>query len=513
MTKVRRTSSAAVLPLVAAAVGLGVGATPADAAICSPLSSASISGPSGTITAGSIVHASASVSGMLLTAHMQITGPGLDRQVGPSAISGTIEGAVRVPEPGVFTLRVLGNGTGCVYDSDAFSVKARPSASSPSPGGAAAGAPSAPGASRASRAPKGTRDGATSGLRAPSSRMPFRLPPVAPDGTGPSVRYPSVDPQVAAPPVKQTQPRADNAAETLPRIKWGQSIAIALVLLLLSAHMGMWSRRQRLAEAGGRRRGARRATTDQQMTARMPLASDHPAVPRDTGRPATPEDRDTPPPFHAGYTGTQGRHGHVQDTPSADRPGTAYPAGHSGMIGGESRDDQRSRTVGRSGTVSQNGWADPPSQATGQSPTTGSTESGTVDWESWVATRRQMDTEDRADSRRWADPADRDARVGPENRDTQVYPNGRAPRQPGQYPLDGSARPGRADGGDIMHGDSAHATGWAAAPAMNAVGGRDLGTEAGRVGSSGRGGAAVSLDRATRSGRGRGAYRGRRRRS
>jgi hypothetical protein len=510
VTKVRRTSGAAVLPLVAAAVGLGVGATPADAAICSPLSSASITGP-GTVTAGSTVHASARVSGMLLTAHIQITGPGLDRQVGPSAISGTIEGDVRVPEPGVYTLKVMGNGTGCVYDSDAFSVKARPSTSKPTPRGA--GAPSAPGASRASRLPKGIRDGAAKGLKTPSSRMPFRLPPVAPDGTGPSVRYPSSDPQVAAPPIKQPQPRATNAAHTVPPIKWGQSIAIALVLLLLSAHMGMWSRRQRLAEAGLRRRGARRASTDQQVTARMPLASDHPAAPREADRPAKPDDGNTPPPFAARYNGTQQQRGHGQDTFSADRSGAAYSAGHAGMIGQESWGDPRSQTgtVGRSGSVSQNGWADPPSQVTGQSPPIGSPgESSAVDRDGWVAARREMSPAHRANSRGWADAAARDARVGSGNRDARAYPSGEMAPQPRPYPLDRPAQPGRAGDGDVVHGGQADAIGWAATPPVSAAGGRDSGAEAGRAGSSGRGGSAVSLDRGTRSGRG---YRGRRRRS
>jgi hypothetical protein len=514
VTKVRRTSGAAVLPLVAAAVGIGVGATPADAAICSPLSSASITGPSGTPTAGSTVHASARVSGMLLTAHMQIIGPGLNQQVGPSAISGTIEGAVRVPEPGVYTLKVMGNGTGCVYDSDAFSVKARPSASTPTPRGA--GAPSAPGASRAPRLPKGIHDGATKGLKTPSSRMPFRLPPVAPDGTGPSVRYPSADPQVAAPPIKQSQPQATNAAHTVPPIKWGQSIALALVLLLLSAHMGMWSRRQRLAEAGLRRRGARRANTDQQITARMPLAGDHTAALREADRPPKP-DGDTPPPFAAGYTGTRQRGGHGQDMFSADPSGAAYSAGHPDTTGRESWADPRSRTGTAGPSLSQNGWADPPSQATGQSPPIGSA-GGTsaVDWESWVAARRDVSPADRANPRGGTDAAAQDARAGSVNRgmasrDARVYPRGETAPPPRPYTLDPPARPGRVGDGDLMRGDRADATGWAATPPMGAVGGRDSGADVGRVGSSGRSGSAVSLDRATRSGRG--GYRGRRRRS
>lgn len=251
MTNVGRAAGAAVLSLGAATIGLGVGVTPADAAVCWPLASASIKGPSGTITAGSTVHASATVSGMLLQAHMQITGPGLDQQVGPSRISGVIGGDVRVPKPGVFTLTVAGNGTGCVYDSDAFTVKARSTSKVPADHSASAGD-----AARTSGLPTSTR-----GLGTPGSPSPFKPPPATSDGSGPTLRYPSADPQVAAPPVRHSGPSATNTAETMPPIRWEQSIAIALVLLLLSAHLGMWSRRQRLAESGmvsvRRRREAR----------------------------------------------------------------------------------------------------------------------------------------------------------------------------------------------------------------------------------------------------------------
>jgi hypothetical protein len=50
---------------------------------------------------------------------------------------------------------------------------------------------------------------------------------------------------------------ARNVSETTP-IKWGQSLAIALVLLVISAHLGMWSRRQRLAAEGPRTDGGKR---------------------------------------------------------------------------------------------------------------------------------------------------------------------------------------------------------------------------------------------------------------
>jgi hypothetical protein len=81
----------------------------------------------------------------------------------------------------------------------------------------------------------------------PLGNNPFSLPSVGPDGSGIGFQYPTPDPQIAAPAAKQV--RAGDASASTP-IKWGQSIAAALVLLLLSAHFGMWSRRQRLAAEG-----------------------------------------------------------------------------------------------------------------------------------------------------------------------------------------------------------------------------------------------------------------------
>jgi hypothetical protein len=419
VTNVRRGAGAAVLPLVAAAVGIGVGATPADAAICSPLSSASITGPSGTVTAGSTVHARARVSGMLLSAHMQITGPGLNQQVGPSAISGVIEGDVRVPQPGAYTLKVMGNGTGCVYDTDSFSAKERATTSKPSPQRSGGGASGGGRTARTSRLPKRVPNNGSTGLRTPGSGSPFRLPSVTPDGSGPSLRYPSSDPQVAAPPIRQPQPQANNAAQTVPPIKWGQSIGIALVLLLLSAHMGMWSRRQRLAEAGGRGRGTRPDT---------PVA---PPTPRDT--PADPCDRATPLATNAAFSGTPEHPGNGPEnrTPLSDRSDPTGPTAQASPVGAESWTDPRSQTrttgrsssadladrahageswtdprsqtgpMGRPGTVGREDWTDPRSRA-------GSTDqSGAVDWESWVGTRRQMGAADRMNSRGWAGTAGR----------------------------------------------------------------------------------------------------------
>lgn len=255
MSKAGKATAVALLtPLTAAAIAAVCG--PAEAASgCWPFASASITAPSGTITAGSTVRPKATVTGMLLKAHLQISGPGLDdQQVGDATTSGPIEGPVKVPQPGYFTLSVVGNGTGCTYTTAGFSVAPRPAAAkprqnrtprrSPSPAGAANAAGGSP-----FRLPSGT-GGAAGGLgslRPLNQNSPFSLPSVAPDGAG--VQYPTPDPEVAAAPT--VQPQARDVAATTP-ISWGRSIGVALVLLLLSAHFGMWSRRQRLAAENAR---------------------------------------------------------------------------------------------------------------------------------------------------------------------------------------------------------------------------------------------------------------------
>jgi hypothetical protein len=246
--------------MAAAALAVGLNQQPADAAGCPPLASATITAPTGTVTAGSSVHVSAKISGlMLLQAHLQISGPGLDKQVGNSAVSGEIKGDVVVPKPGYFTLAVVGNGTKCTYQTAGFPVKEKASAAKPTHSsmpsktpraggggsGSAAGAPSLPTGS------VGNGAGSNFGLNPLNGASPFSLPSVAPDGSSQGFQYPSPDPQVASPP---SRPVARNVSETTP-IKWGQSLAIALVLLVISAHLGMWSRRQRLAAEGPRSTG------------------------------------------------------------------------------------------------------------------------------------------------------------------------------------------------------------------------------------------------------------------
>ncbi|WP_329248131.1 hypothetical protein OG417_00660 [Actinoallomurus sp. NBC_01490] len=284
MTRVCKAATVGLMtPMVAAAIAVGLSQPAHAAESCPPLGSATIAAPSGTVTVGSTVHVSAQINGlMLLQAHLQISGPGLNQQVGKSEWTGKIEGDVTMSKAGAFTLAVIGNGTGCTYKTEGFSVKARPSpaksthAASPSktPGSGSGGNRTSSGSGSLPTGNVG--NGATvgnPGANPLNGASPFSLPSVAPDGSGLNFAYPSPEPQVASP---LAQPAARNVSQTTP-IKWGQSLAIALVLLIISAHLGMWSRRQRLAAegaraaAGGKRsgRGKTKARRGRKATAMM----------------------------------------------------------------------------------------------------------------------------------------------------------------------------------------------------------------------------------------------------
>jgi hypothetical protein len=170
---------------------------------------------------------------------------------------------VTVPKAGYFTLAVIGNGTKCTYQTAGFSVREQASTAKPTQSATSSKAPRA--GTRGGKAPSGAtaplpigNGGGGNGagnnlaLNPLNGASPFSLPSVAPDGSSQGFQYPSPDPQVAAPPA--AQPQARNVSATTP-IKWGQSLAVALVLLIISAHLGMWSRRQRLAAEGARSTG------------------------------------------------------------------------------------------------------------------------------------------------------------------------------------------------------------------------------------------------------------------
>ncbi|WP_433330584.1 hypothetical protein [Spirillospora sp. CA-294931] len=76
-----------------------------------------------------------------------------------------------------------------------------------------------------------------------NNQSPVTLPSVQPDGATPGFTYPT--PQVLNP----TAPRAKNVAAT-DELQWGKSIGIALVLLIVAAHLGTWTRSLRVAQTG-----------------------------------------------------------------------------------------------------------------------------------------------------------------------------------------------------------------------------------------------------------------------
>jgi hypothetical protein len=238
-------------PLAAMAVALGGGAV-AQASGCLGFGTASITPPAGPVTVGSPVTVKASVHNMLLRAHLQVSGPGIDQQVGDSVFGGDITDQITVPEAGTFTLAVIGNATGCTYDSVDFAAKEPAAASKPTHGSAHKTLLPSPGRAGAPKSsspfPSLTPGrGGTDYLQKPfTDSSPFSLPAVGPASVPQGFDDLSPDPQVAEPPAR---PVARDVVRTTP-VKWGQSIALASVLLLLSAHLGMLSRRQRLAAEG-----------------------------------------------------------------------------------------------------------------------------------------------------------------------------------------------------------------------------------------------------------------------
>ncbi|MFC6932555.1 hypothetical protein ACFQHO_20905 [Actinomadura yumaensis] len=93
-----------------------------------------------------------------------------------------------------------------------------------------------------------TPPGATTPLTPFNNESPVTLPSVQPNGATPGFTYPT--PQVA----NQTKPRAENMAAT-DRLQWSKSIGIALILLIVAAHLGTWTRHLRVSQAGVSRKG------------------------------------------------------------------------------------------------------------------------------------------------------------------------------------------------------------------------------------------------------------------
>ncbi|MFL5912180.1 MAG: hypothetical protein ACJ768_16590 [Gaiellaceae bacterium] len=341
MTRVRKAAAVGLMtPMAVAAMTVGV-SEPADADLCPPLASASIQAPTGAVTAGSSVHVSAQINGvMLLKAHLQISGPGLDEQVGPSVMSGPIQGDVTVSKAGYFTLAVVGNGTKCTYQTTGFSVKDRLSASKPTnhskPGktsGASGGSSGGGGALPSGSPGSGNAGGNNYPLMPLNSASPFSLPSVAPDGTGTGFVYPTPEPEVASPP---SRPVARNVSQTTP-IKWGQSLALALVLLVISAHLGMWSRRQRLAAEGAHTTRKNRRAPRKGEAAAFTAEPASPAEPKASARTDTAQagaPTGTPAPGGAEMPGNAAMPLRT-DLPVAETPGGAHVQSGTGLLRGE----------------------------------------------------------------------------------------------------------------------------------------------------------------------------------
>ncbi|MWA06887.1 hypothetical protein F8568_042420 [Actinomadura sp. LD22] len=91
--------------------------------------------------------------------------------------------------------------------------------------------------------PSGTTGPSTATPLTPfNNESPVTLPSVQPDGATPGLTYPA--PQIAT-----DAPKAVNVAAT-DRLQWGKSVGIALILLIVAAHLGTWTRRLRVHQAG-----------------------------------------------------------------------------------------------------------------------------------------------------------------------------------------------------------------------------------------------------------------------
>ncbi|MEV5826609.1 hypothetical protein AB0L25_13620 [Spirillospora sp. NPDC052242] len=93
----------------------------------------------------------------------------------------------------------------------------------------------------------GSVPSATTPLTPFNEQSPITLPSVQPDGATPGLVYP-------APEIAGDAPVAQNVAAT-DRLQWGKSIGIALVLLVVAAHLGTWTRSLRVASAATSARG------------------------------------------------------------------------------------------------------------------------------------------------------------------------------------------------------------------------------------------------------------------
>ncbi|MGI5165997.1 hypothetical protein ACQEU3_16700 [Spirillospora sp. CA-253888] len=143
------------------------------------------------------------------------------------------------------------SGTGGSVTSSAGTARATVSGGSGGGGGGGGNVP-------APTYPSGTTPppGNTTPLTPFNDQSPVTLPSVQPPGSTPGFIYPT--PQIAG----QAAPKASNVAAS-SSLQWGKSVGIAMILLVVAAHLGTWTRRLRVAQAG---------VSDKGMAARMARA-------------------------------------------------------------------------------------------------------------------------------------------------------------------------------------------------------------------------------------------------
>jgi hypothetical protein len=158
----------------------------------------------------------------------------------PSGAVGTV---------GAYVRALRSDGSGGVVRSDASSTRTTIPSGTRGSGGAVT---PTPGFGGGATGVPGTSS--VNPLNPLQSNSPITLPTVGPEGTTPGFQYPTPAPEVAGP--EQNAPNAKNVSATSP-LQWGKSLAIALILLVIAAHLSMRTRRLRTAEAGSGRGGSR----------------------------------------------------------------------------------------------------------------------------------------------------------------------------------------------------------------------------------------------------------------
>ncbi|WP_132178069.1 hypothetical protein [Actinomadura sp. KC216] len=176
---------------------------------------------SGYALSGSGVESASGSVGSLCSGTSCSTSLSITRSSGPVSVG------VRAQRP---------SGSGGSLSSGTVTASATVAGSAALPGGAAPSLPSGSGV-----------PGTGNPLTPFNNESPVTLPSVQPDGATPGFAYPA--PQIAA-----DSPTAQNVAAT-DRLQWGKSVGIALVLLIAAAHLGTWTRRLRVAQAGMSKNG------------------------------------------------------------------------------------------------------------------------------------------------------------------------------------------------------------------------------------------------------------------